>query len=54
MVSGGEAKCGHYSSHSLGIIIKFVKIPYLLTRKKVEGSLSKLCVCRKDDQMFVM
>ena len=63
---GGEAKCGHYSSHSLGhylrqawvlgqiwhwskslsnvaeIVIKFVKIPYLLTSKKVEGSLSKL------------
>ena len=26
----------------LNIVIKFVKIPYLLTSKKVEGSLSKL------------
>ena len=26
----------------LNIVIKFVKIPYLLTRKKVEGSLSEL------------
>ena len=26
----------------LNIVIKFVKIPYLLTNKKVEGSLSKL------------
>ena len=26
----------------LDIVIKFVKLPYLLTSKKVEGSLSKL------------
>ena len=26
----------------LNIVIKFVKLPYLLTSKKVEGSLSKL------------
>ena len=31
----------HYQM-GLNIVIKFVKIPYLLTSKKVEGSLSKL------------
>ena len=36
----------------LNVVIKFVKILYLLTSKKVEGSLSKLCLCRKDDQRY--
>ena len=37
----------------LNIVVKFVKIPYLLTSKKVEGPLSKLlCICRKDDQRY--
>ena len=31
----------HYQM-GLNIVVKFVKIPYLLTSKKVEGSLSKL------------
>ena len=35
----------------LNIVIKLVKIPYLLTSKKAEGSLS-FCVCRKDDQRY--
>ena len=40
----------------LNIVIKFVKMPYLLTSKKVEGSLSKLlCMSlRMIIQMFVM
>ena len=36
----------------LNIVIKFVKIPYLLTSKKVEGSLSKLLCMSKDNQRY--
>ena len=36
-----STRVNHYQMW-LNIVIKFVKIPYLLTSKKVEGSLFKL------------
>ena len=54
-----ESPLGHYLCQvwdpwpSFIIFIKFVEIMYLLTSKKVEGSLSKhLCLYSKEDQRY--